>query len=183
MRGSSKQAQIHPSKIYSFDKQKNRTFLFLSLSLFVCLFVSLPFSPLFLPFWNRNRVESWKKSYVHYHESRLSRQVLTFFFSLSLHLLVCLLACSLFLSVFLSVFSSWTESDVFSEESLAHSLAPELMGKRFMSMNWMRQFHTVSDHCASVGPSIRPSIRPVFISLWGASGEGTDGRRDRRTDG
>ena len=32
--------------------------------------------------------------------------------------------------------------------SLTHSLTRELMGKRFMLMNWMRRFHAVSTHCA-----------------------------------
>ena len=31
----------------------------------------------------------------------------------------------------------------------AHSLAPELMGKRFLSMKWTRRFHTVSTYCAA----------------------------------
>ena len=31
--------------------------------------------------------------------------------------------------------------------SLAHSLVPTLMGKRFMSINWMRRFYKVSTHC------------------------------------
>ena len=32
--------------------------------------------------------------------------------------------------------------------SLAYSLAPELMGKKFLSMKWTRQFHPLSIHCA-----------------------------------
>ena len=32
--------------------------------------------------------------------------------------------------------------------SLAHSLAPELMGKRFLSIKWTRRFHTVSTQSA-----------------------------------
>ena len=32
--------------------------------------------------------------------------------------------------------------------SLAHSLAPKLMGKRSLPVNWMLQFHTVSTHSA-----------------------------------
>ena len=39
--------------------------------------------------------------------------------------------------------------------SLAHSLALELMGKSFMSMNWMRRFHTIATHCASVHMPVR----------------------------
>ena len=33
--------------------------------------------------------------------------------------------------------------------SLAHSPASKLMGKRFMSLRWMRRFHTVSTHSAA----------------------------------
>ena len=32
--------------------------------------------------------------------------------------------------------------------SLVHSLAPELMGQKFLSLNWTRRFHSVSSHCA-----------------------------------
>ena len=32
--------------------------------------------------------------------------------------------------------------------SLAHSLSPEFMGKKCLSMMWRRPFHTVSTHCA-----------------------------------
>ena len=31
--------------------------------------------------------------------------------------------------------------------SLAHSITPELMGKWFMSMNWMRRFHIIWTNC------------------------------------
>ena len=34
--------------------------------------------------------------------------------------------------------------------SLARSLAPELMGKSFLFMNWMRRFHAVLTHSAAV---------------------------------
>ena len=36
----------------------------------------------------------------------------------------------------------------FFVRSLAHSLAPELMGKGFLSVNRMRHFQAVSTHCA-----------------------------------
>ena len=36
--------------------------------------------------------------------------------------------------------------------SLTHSLTPALMGKRFLSMNWMRRFHIIWTHCASIRP-------------------------------
>ena len=35
-----------------------------------------------------------------------------------------------------------------SARSAQHSLTPELMGKRLMSMHWTRRFHTDSTHCA-----------------------------------
>ena len=38
--------------------------------------------------------------------------------------------------------------------SLAHSLIPELMGKRFFSMNKTCRFHTFSAHCAMGGSHI-----------------------------
>ena len=37
-----------------------------------------------------------------------------------------------------------------SDRSLYHSLTPELMGKRFISMNQLRRFLTVSTHCGLV---------------------------------
>ena len=49
--------------------------------------------------------------------------------------------------------------------SFAHSLASELMGKRFMSMNLMRRFHTISTHCASVHRSVRNAISQTRARL------------------
>ena len=40
--------------------------------------------------------------------------------------------------------------------SLALSLSPELLGKRFMAMEWMRRFHIISTHCAMIP-------RPFFV--------------------
>ena len=44
--------------------------------------------------------------------------------------------------------------------SLAHSFALELMGKRFM-----RRFHTISTHCASVHRSVRNAISQTRARL------------------
>ena len=59
---------------------------------------------------------------------------------------------------------------------LAHSLAPELMGKRFLSIKRTRWLHTIPSHCAviasqdggihsigSFNPPVRPSFRPSFF--------------------
>ena len=49
--------------------------------------------------------------------------------------------------------------------SLAHSLTPELMGKWFLSKNLMRQFHTVSAHCALPLLDSRSSLLGFFFSF------------------
>ena len=48
--------------------------------------------------------------------------------------------------------------------SLAHSLAPQLMGKRFMSLKLMRLFHAVSTRSAAVAP-LPPSPLYAFPPL------------------
>ena len=46
--------------------------------------------------------------------------------------------------------------------SLAHPLARELIGKRFLSKNFMRRFHAVSTHC---GPRVCVRVSPLhFVS-------------------
>ena len=45
---------------------------------------------------------------------------------------------------------NWAIRSAVLSRSLAHSLAPEIMGKRFMTMNWMRRFHIILTRSALV---------------------------------
>ena len=50
--------------------------------------------------------------------------------------------------------------------SLARSLTPELMGKSFVFMNWMRRFHKVSTHCALYQSQYQCERSPMNITIW-----------------
>ena len=51
--------------------------------------------------------------------------------------------------------------------SLAHLLAPKLMGKGFLSIKWTRRFHIVLTHC-SPPPPVAAYVRlKLLVTAWG----------------